>query len=163
MNLFIKNIKQLITVNSGNKPFKSGKEMRDLGIIENATVMIQDGLFSWIGQSNKLSQEPDDSIDIIDASELIALPGFVDSHTHSVFAGSRENEFAMRTEGKSYREIAEAGGGILSTVRATREMPKKELKKINQEEKEFKQVLCSTIGKNVESYREKPCLRSGYC
>ncbi len=129
MNLFIKNIKQLITVNSGGKPFKSGNEMRDLGIIDDATVMIQDGLFSWIGPSNKLTYEPDDSIDIIDASELIALPGFVDSHTHSVFAGSRENEFAMRAEGKSYREITETGGEIMSTVRATREIIKKELKK----------------------------------
>jgi len=104
--------------------------MRDLGIIENATVMIQDGLFSWIGPSDNLSQEPVDSIDTIDASGLIALPGFVDSHTHTVFAGSRENEFAMRAEGKTYQEIAREGGGILSTVNATRITPKRELKKV---------------------------------
>ncbi len=77
------------------------------------------------GPSDKLSQEPDDSIDTIDASGLIALPGFVDSHTHTVFAGSRENEFAMRTEGKTYQEIAMEGGGILSTVNATRATPKR--------------------------------------
>lgn len=130
MNLLIKNIKQLVTVSTKGKPYKSGTEMRDLGIIENATVMIQDGLFSWIGPSTKLSQEPDDSIDTIDASDLIALPGFVDSHTHTVFAGSRENEFALRTEGKSYQEITASGGGILSTVSATRETSKKELKKL---------------------------------
>lgn len=130
MNLLIKNIKQLVTVSTKGKPYKSGTEMRDLGIIENAAVMIQDGLFSWIGPSTKLSQEPDDSIDTIDASDLIALPGFVDSHTHTVFAGSRENEFALRTEGKSYQEIAASGGGILSTVSATRETSKKELKKL---------------------------------
>jgi len=130
MNLLIKNIKQLVTVSTKGKPYKSGTEMRDLGIIENAAVMIQDGLFSWIGPSTKLSQEPDDSIDTIDASNLIALPGFVDSHTHTVFAGSRENEFALRTEGKSYQEIAVSGGGILSTVSATRETSKKELKKL---------------------------------
>jgi len=130
MNLLIKNIKQLVTVSTKGKPYKSGTEMRDLGIIENAAVMIQDGLFSWIGPSTKLSQEPDDSIDTIDASDLIALPGFVDSHTHTVFAGSRENEFALRTEGKSYQEIAVSGGGILSTVSATRETSKKELKKL---------------------------------
>jgi len=130
MNLLIKNIKQLVTVSTKGKPYKAGTEMRDLGIIENATVMIQDGLFSWIGPSTKLSQEPDDSIDTIDASDLIALPGFVDSHTHTVFAGSRENEFALRTEGKSYQEIAASGGGILSTVSATRETSKKELKKL---------------------------------
>jgi len=130
MNLLIKDIKQLVTVRSNGKPNKSGTEMRDLGIIENATVMIQDGLFSWIGPSDNLSQEPVDSIDTIDASGLIALPGFVDSHTHTVFAGSRENEFAMRAEGKTYQEIAREGGGILSTVNATRITPKRELKKV---------------------------------
>jgi imidazolonepropionase len=130
MNLLIKNIKQLVTVRSNGKSCKSGIEMRDLGIIEHATVLIQDGLFSWIGPSAKFSQTTDDSIDTIDASDLIALPGFIDSHTHSVYAGSRENEFAMRTEGKTYQEIAEAGGGILSTVYATRAASKKELKKL---------------------------------
>jgi len=130
MNLLIKNIKQLVTVRSNGKPYKSGTEMRDLGIIENATVMIQDGLFSWIGPSTALAHIEDDSIDTIDASDLIALPGFIDSHTHTVFAGSRENEFAMRTEGKTYQEIAGSGGGILSTVNTTRDASKKELKKL---------------------------------
>jgi imidazolonepropionase len=130
MNLLIKNIKQLVTVRSDGKPYKSGTEMRDLGIIEDATVFIQDGLFSWVGPNAKFSQTIDDSLDTIDASDLIALPGFIDSHTHSVFAGSRENEFAMRTEGKTYQEIAEAGGGIFSTVRTTQEASKKELKKL---------------------------------
>jgi len=130
MNLLIKNIKQLVTVRSDGKLCKSGKEMRELGIIENATVSIQNGLFSWIGPNAEFSQLPDETIDTIDASDLIALPGFVDSHTHSVFAGSRENEFAMRTEGKTYQEIAAVGGGILSTVNATRAASKKELKKL---------------------------------
>jgi imidazolonepropionase len=130
MNLLIKNIKQLVTVRPNSSPYKSGKEMRDLGVIENATVMIQDGLFSWIGPSTTLSHIEDNSIDTIDASDLIALPGFVDSHTHTVFAGSRENEFAMRAEGKTYQEIAGSGGGILSTVNATRDASKKELKKL---------------------------------
>jgi imidazolonepropionase len=130
MNLLIKNIKQLVTVRSNGRPYKSGTEMRDLGIIENATVMIQDGLFSWIGPSTTLEHIEDDSIDTIDASDFIALPGFIDSHTHTVFAGSRENEFAMRTEGKTYREIADSGGGILSTVSTTRDASKKELKKL---------------------------------
>ena len=130
MNLLIKNIKQLVTVRSDGKPYKSGKEMRNLGIIDNATVLIQNRQFSWIGPSVEYSQTVDENIDTIDASDLIALPGFVDSHTHSVFSGSRENEFAMHTEGKTYQEIAEAGGGILSTVRTTRAASKKELKKL---------------------------------
>jgi len=98
MNLLIKNIKQLVTVRSDGKPYKSSKEMRNLGIIDNATVLIQNRQFSWIGPNVEYSQTVDENIDTIDASDLIALPGFVDSHTHSVFAGSRENEFAMRTE-----------------------------------------------------------------
>ena len=130
MNLLIKNIKQLVTVRSDGKPYKSSKEMRNLGIIDNATVLIQNRQFSWIGPNVEYSQTVDENIDTIDASDLIALPGFVDSHTHSVFAGSRENEFAMRTEGKTYQEITEAGGGILSTVRTTRAASKKELKKL---------------------------------
>jgi imidazolonepropionase len=130
MNLIIKNIKQLVTVRSNGMPVKSGKDMRDLGIIERATVLIQNGLFAWIGSSAEFDQTVDEHIDILDASELVGLPGFVDSHTHLLFAGTREDEFAMRLEGKSYQEIAEAGGGILSTVQATRTATKKELKRI---------------------------------
>jgi imidazolonepropionase len=129
MNLLIKNIKQLVTVHANGMPVKSGKDMHDLGIIEHATVLIQNGLFRWIGPSAEFDQTVDEHIDILDASELVGLPGFVDSHTHLLFAGSRENEFAMRIEGKSYQEIAHAGGGILSTVHATRISTKKELKR----------------------------------
>jgi imidazolonepropionase len=129
MNLLIKNIKQLASVRSDGIPFKSGNEMRNLGVIENATVLIQNGLFNWIGPSIEFNQTMDENIDIIDGSDLVGLPGFVDSHTHLLFAGTREDEFAMRLEGKTYREIAQAGGGILSTVQATRTATKKELKK----------------------------------
>ncbi len=130
MNLLIKNIRQLVTVNSNGMPFKSGKEMRDLGIIENATVLIENGLFKWIGQNAEFTQTVKENIDIIDASDLVGLPGFVDSHTHLIFAGTREDEFAMRIEGKTYQEITQAGGGILNTVLATRAATKKELKKL---------------------------------
>jgi imidazolonepropionase len=130
MNLLIKNIKQLVTVASKGAPFKSGIDMRDLGIIEHATVHIENGLFKWIGIGGEFTQTLDDSIDVIDASDLVGLPGFVDSHTHLVFAGTREDEFALRVEGRTYQEIAQTGGGILSTVRATRSSTKKELKRI---------------------------------
>ncbi len=130
MNLLIKDIKQLVTVHADGKPFKSGRDMLDLSIIEHATVLIENGLFRWIGSSAEFTQAVSENIDVIDASNLVALPGFVDSHTHLVFAGSREDEFAMRVEGKSYQEIAESGGGILSTVHVTRNTTKKELKKL---------------------------------
>jgi imidazolonepropionase len=130
MQLLIKNIRQLVTVKSSGKPFRRGSEMRDLGIVEHADVLIEDGLFRWIGTSGTLTGTLDEDADVLDASEFVALPGFVDAHTHLVFAGSRENEFAMRVEGKTYQEIADAGGGIISTVTATRSVSKKELKKI---------------------------------
>ncbi len=125
MNLLIKNIHQLVTVASNGKPFKAGKEMRELNVIDNAAVLIENGIIRRIGPANELSTDPE--IDVLDAGNRVALPGFVDSHTHTVFAGSRENEFAMRAEGKSYQEIAAAGGGILSTMNATRAATKKEL------------------------------------
>jgi imidazolonepropionase len=125
MNLLIKNIRQLVTVASNGKPFKAGKEMRELNVIENAAVLIENGIIQRVGPTNDVSAAPD--IDVLDASNRVALPGFVDSHTHTVFAGSRENEFAMRAEGRSYEEIAGAGGGILSTMSATRAATKKEL------------------------------------
>ncbi len=74
MNLLIKNIRQLVTINSNGMPFKSGKEMRDLGIIENATVLIENGLFKWIGQNAEFTQTVKENIDIIDASDLVGLP-----------------------------------------------------------------------------------------
>ena len=129
MNLLIKNIKQLVTVQANGMPFKSGREMQDLGIIENATVLIENGFFTWIGRNGDFTQTLNENIDSIDASDLVGLPGFVDSHTHVLFAGTREDEFASRVEGKTYQEIAQAGGGILSTVQATRTATKKELKR----------------------------------
>lgn len=130
MQLVVKHIKQLVTVRSSGKRAKVGAEMRELGIVERATVLIEDGFFRWIGPDDQFHLSLHDDAHIIDASGLVALPGFVDAHTHAVFAGSRENEFAMRAEGKTYEEIARQGGGILSTVQATRTVTKKELKKI---------------------------------
>jgi len=125
MNLLIKNIKQLVTAASNGKSFKAGKEMRDVAVIENAAVLIENGIIQRIGSTDELSAPS--HIDVLDAGNRVALPGFVDSHTHTVFAGSRENEFSMRSEGKSYQDIAEAGGGILSSMTATRAATKKEL------------------------------------
>ena len=125
MNLLINNIGQLVTVAANGKRVKTQDEMRSLGIFSNASLLIENGIIARIGKSNELTVPED--FDIIDAEGRTVLPGFVDSHTHTIFAGSRENEFAMRAEGKSYQEIAEAGGGILTTMKATREASKKDL------------------------------------
>jgi imidazolonepropionase len=130
MQLLLKNIKQLVTVNSDGALSRTGKSMRELGIIENASVFIEDGVIKWVGKSAAFKEKLKKDADTIDASTYVALPGFVDAHTHLVFAGTRENEFAMRTEGKTYQQIAEQGGGILSTVKATRAATKTELKKL---------------------------------
>jgi imidazolonepropionase len=129
MQLLISNIRQLVTVRSGGKPFKRGQDMRDIGVMENASVLIENGIITWIGNASDFTNTLEPDADTIDGSAYVALPGFVDSHTHTVFGGSRENEFALRAEGKTYQEIAAQGGGILSTVKATRAATKKELKK----------------------------------
>ncbi len=103
--------------------------MREIGVVEDASVFIEDGFIRWIGPAGDVSTNLTDDATIFDASAYVALPGFVDAHTHMVFAGSREDEFAKRAEGISYQQIAAEGGGILSTVRATRAASKKELKK----------------------------------
>jgi imidazolonepropionase len=130
LQLLVKNIRQLVTVGSGGKPFLAGSAMRELGVIEHADVLIEDGVFHSVGPTGTFGGSVAEDADILDASGRVALPGFVDCHTHSLFAGSREIEFAMRVEGKSYQEIANAGGGILNTVTATRASTKKELKKV---------------------------------
>ncbi|MDA0986283.1 MAG: imidazolonepropionase [Bacteroidetes bacterium] len=128
MNLLIDNIKELVTVSTKGKGIKVGKEMRELGIIENASLLIEDGIIKKIADAGKI--KVNDEVYVLNADGKIVLPGFVDSHTHLVFAGSRENEFGLRAEGKTYQEIAKSGGGILSTVNKTREASKKELFKL---------------------------------
>lgn len=128
MNLFITNIGQLVTVASHGNRVKAGSDMRSIGVLANAALLIENGIITKIGKKEELSAP--EGFDVIDAEGKVALPGFVDSHTHTVFAGSRENEFAMRAQGRTYHEIAEAGGGILSTMRATREASKRELLKL---------------------------------
>jgi len=129
MNLLVRNIRQLVTVAARGSRANTGPAMRDLGVIDNATVLIENGAFQWVGPADRFDQKVPEDLETIDGSGFVALPGFVDAHTHLVFGGSRENEFAMRAEGRTYQEIAEHGGGILNTVHATRAASKKELKK----------------------------------
>jgi len=91
--------------------------MKELGIIEDGAVSIRDGEIAWVGPTDQL---PDKSGPAFDASGKVVLPGFVDSHTHAVFAGTRADEFEWRIQGDSYMEILARGGGILSSVKAVR-------------------------------------------
>jgi imidazolonepropionase len=92
-----------------------------LGVIERGAVAARDGRIAWVGPEDALATQVDlGGAEIIDAGGRAVLPGFVDSHTHFVFAGDRAEEFQLRHSGVSYEELARQGRGILSTVRATR-------------------------------------------
>lgn len=118
-NIIVKNAAELVTCSGFTA--KSGPAMSDLKIIPNGAVVIQEGIIVAVGPSDTIMATMDPTgKTIIDASGKAVLPGFVDSHTHFLFAGYRPEEFHMRLGGASYLEILEQGGGILNTVRATR-------------------------------------------
>ena len=97
------------------------------GAIENGALAISDGKIAWLGKTCDLPIYDQESLNIIDGLGKWLTPGLVDCHTHLVYGGNRANEFEMRLEGKSYQEIANAGGGIVSTVSATRKASEAEL------------------------------------
>lgn len=103
--------------------------MRDLGIHADAGVLCRGGKIAWVGRMHDVPLQLPEDMPEFDASGMTVLPGFVDSHTHAMFAGSRQDEFALRAQGATYRQIAEQGGGILSTVRQVRTAAKKDLKR----------------------------------
>lgn len=105
---------------------KCGREMQDIGIIENGFIAVDNGTITDIGPGSGRDYE-DKNTKVIDAEGKLVLPGLVDPHTHLVHYGSRENELEMKLRGVSYLEILRAGGGILSTVRATRGATKEQL------------------------------------
>ena len=123
-NIIIKNASQLVTC-SGFKA-KFGREMADLHIIEDGTVVIRDGIIQHVGKTETVLKGLTDitgglqDVVQIDAGNKAVLPGFIDSHTHFVFGGYRADEFCRRLRGESYIDILKRGGGILSTVDATR-------------------------------------------
>jgi imidazolonepropionase len=83
-------------------------------------MLVRDGRIESVGRRREIEALVDSECEVIDAGRRVVLPGFVDAHTHPVFAGNRANEFEQRTAGATYREIARSGGGIRATVRATR-------------------------------------------
>ena len=129
MDLFIRNISQLVTVAAAGQRVKTGLAMRDVGIITDGAVECKEGTITWVGTTAEYSGEIPEDMSVIDARGMVALPGFIDSHTHTVFSGSRENEFALRSAGAAYQEIADAGGGILNTVKSVRTASKRDLKR----------------------------------
>jgi imidazolonepropionase len=128
-DLIINNANELLTLSGNSSCPKTGKQMEDLGIIPNGSLAVSKDKIIVCGSSDEVIDhvlKTPDTIEI-DASNKVVMPGFIDSHTHLVFAGSRENEFEQRIKGTSYLNILKSGSGILNTVRATRAASKEEL------------------------------------
>lgn len=100
---------------------------KSYGTIENGALAVSDGMVAWLGKESDLPKYDQESLNVIDGLGKWLTPGLIDCHTHLVYGGNRANEFEMRLEGKSYQEIANAGGGIVSTVSATRKATESEL------------------------------------
>lgn len=125
-NLIIKNASELVTCSGFSA--RCGKAMQDLTVIAEGAVVVREGVIRAVGRTEEILAgiDPGD-FTIIDAADRTVLPGFVDSHTHFVFGGYRAEEFAWRLRGDSYMEIMQRGGGILSSVAATRAASREEL------------------------------------
>ena len=114
MNVLFINIKELIQVRETPIAFLSGKEMNVLPTLKNAFLLVKKGLIADFGLMENC---PDIEIKTIDATGKMILPSWCDSHTHIVYAGNREGEFVARIHGRSYKEIADNGGGILNSAK----------------------------------------------
>jgi imidazolonepropionase len=120
---------QLVSVTSLAERCKRGTALRSPSIVPDGALVIRDGVIEWVGPTNELpAVVKEEATTWIDASGKAVLPGFVDSHTHLLFAGSRVEEFEQRLQGITYQEITAGGGGIQSTVRRVRQASKEELK-----------------------------------
>ncbi len=126
VDLIIENASELATPEGGNGKPLSGKQMRALKVIKDAAVAVNEGRIAAVGKTSAIHSGFKSS-ETIDAKGKTVVPGFVDPHTHLVFAGSREDEFEMRIKGLDYMEIHRRGGGILKTVRETRRASETEL------------------------------------
>ena len=117
-SLAVLHASQLVTLGGPKRP-RVGTEMRELAIIRDGGMLIRDGKIRSVAPSDQIEKDANNA-EIIDAEGRIVLPGFVDAHTHLVFAGNRLEDFERRARGESYEQIAKAGGGIWSTVEKTR-------------------------------------------
>jgi len=127
MTTLLKGARQLLTLRGDNRP-RRGDALRDLGIVPDGAVLIQDGAIVEVGPERRIAKLPGARrAREIDAAGRVVMPGFVDSHTHLVFGRPRLLDYEMRLAGASYSEIAAAGGGIVSSVQAVRSLPAAQL------------------------------------
>jgi imidazolonepropionase len=119
MKLAIVNCAQVVTMAGPARP-RIGSEMRELGIVAPGALLINGERVERTGTADEIERLIDGECEVLDAGGRVVLPGFVDAHTHPVFAGTRVDEFEQRIKGATYQEIAARGGGIQSTVNRTR-------------------------------------------
>ena len=124
--LAIINCAQVVTLAGPARP-RVGAELRELGIVSPGALLVRDGLIERVGTKAEIEKLIDADATVVDAGGRVVLPGFVDAHTHPVFAGTRVDEFEDRSKGATYQEIAARGGGIQSTVNRTRAASVEEL------------------------------------
>lgn len=117
---------QLVSL-AGPRRARVGAELGELSIIPDGGMLVRDDVIVATGASNEIEKQLPKDAEIVDATGLVVLPGFVDAHAHPVFAGNRVDEFEQRSRGATYEQIAAAGGGIRSTVRQTRAASEDEL------------------------------------
>ncbi len=156
--VLVKNASQIVT--PIGKTARSGMQMRDVAEYKHGSIYICDGIIKYIGDEEDVykkmisenGQEYLDKVEIIDAEDKAVVPGFVDSHTHFIFGGYREEEFIDRLSGMEYMEIMKRGGGIKRTVADTREASYEELKDLG------KNRLASMLSQGITMVEGK----SGY-
>jgi imidazolonepropionase len=124
--MVIRNIHQLVTCQPDL--FDASDEAGEsIGLIEDACVAVSQGRVAWVGRQKDFDTASFAGADLLDAAGAVVLPGLIDAHTHTVFAGTREREYEMRVGGASYMEIAARGGGINATVREVRRASEEDL------------------------------------
>ena len=118
MKKLFENAAQIITCNTNGKNYKRGIELSELDVLENHSIFCENGIIKDIIPNSSIKNISVD--EKINLSGKVILPGLIDCHTHTAFAGSRANEFKEKIAGVKYEEIAKRGGGIISTVNAVR-------------------------------------------
>ena len=147
-DLIVENIGQLVTCASPKGP-KRGAEMRDVGIITDGAVAITNGKVAGVGRAGEI-RKAFETTDVIDAGGHAVTPGFVDPHTHIVFAGDRLDEFELKIKGADYLEILAGGGGIISTVSHTRDASVDELVELGLDRLD-KMLTCGTTSCEIKT------------
>lgn len=142
MKVLLYNPREMALIASNKKKFKRGKEMSDAEIVANKSVVIEDGIIKEIIDSKEVDFNSYDKV--INCENKLLAPAFVESHTHLAFLGSRANEFKMKIEGATYEQIAEAGGGIISTVKKVRQSSIREL--IESMERKILRMIANGVG-----------------